>query len=603
MTYFTAGAAANYFGPMFSSMATAGTISVTTAGVATAATAGFVGGVAGSVASQAVGSAMGVTSFSWRQVAADGITNAITAGAGQALAGTSAFGKAAADGTRALNTAGGVAQGVASYGGSVVSNAIVGRDTNFSWNAVAASAVGSFLSANTGGRLPLSQGGSSTGNFFGDFAGGFVNGAANATARRMFGFGKQDWGQIAVDAFGNALGNAAVAGVRTWQINHAAERAAVQSGMPTMFDPGYKPEWLYADKAGLPAMGGVDSTSSVTSGLITGFANGDVRRGNTIDPELLQRGAAALGLTREQRIARLNAQYESGTPFDNSISDQDLASLEAAFDGHDIADAPTLATVEVIGYGDASQSLASAIRGSIYNSDPFGLYRYIDQPRSASGNGSGASGKNAYEKYVSLPLMPSAYGRYDELTAAQMAQMEGEYQAMRPYLNEVRGNSVRSVADKFAKMGLPFTRRWGYEIGANIVPSLVGGFEITDVTLGHSYVDIDGNPQAGVNIPLNKYSVADVHFHPIDVFPLEESVFSGAAIYDISEGGLKGYTGDLWNNYDQNIDGYVYRAGENEVMSGAWRFDQARFRSDLKTAEISGAYLDSRSEEYVIPLD
>jgi hypothetical protein len=66
------------------------------------------------------------------------------------------------------------------------------------------------VSSVVGGRLPTLQGGSSAG-FVNDLVGGVANGAVNASARRLFGLGKQDWCSIAADAFGNALGNAAVA--------------------------------------------------------------------------------------------------------------------------------------------------------------------------------------------------------------------------------------------------------------------------------------------------------------------------------------------------------------------------------------------------------
>jgi hypothetical protein len=152
VTAVTYGAAAGAMSTMLSSAAAVGAAAggVTVAG---AMAAGFVAGVAGSIASQAIGSAMGVTSFSWRQVAVDGITTAITMGAGAAMANA---GKAAVEAGKAsrwineagkLSTLGRVTQGAITFGGSVVANAAVGRDTNFSWNAVAANVVGSYVSA------------------------------------------------------------------------------------------------------------------------------------------------------------------------------------------------------------------------------------------------------------------------------------------------------------------------------------------------------------------------------------------------------------------------------------------------------------------------
>jgi hypothetical protein len=202
VTAFTYGQAAPYFSTMFG--AAAGTVSV-----AGAVAGGFVAGAAGSIASQAAGSAMGVASFSWRQVAADGITNAFTMGVSQGISGVGALTTTVDDVTK-LNTLGRVVQGVSSYGGSVVGNAVVGRDTNFSWNAVAASAVSAAISANVGGKVPLLKGGTTAGDIFNDLGGYLIDGAVSSTTRRTFGFGKQDWRQVAIDAFGNALGSAAV---------------------------------------------------------------------------------------------------------------------------------------------------------------------------------------------------------------------------------------------------------------------------------------------------------------------------------------------------------------------------------------------------------
>jgi hypothetical protein len=362
VTVFTAGAA-------LTAIAGAGA-TFATAGVGAAMAAGFVGGAVGSIASQAIGSAMGVASFSWKQVAVDGITNAVTAGATSWLSGAgkaantaSKFYTVADDGTRALTTLGRAAQGAISYGGSIVANAAVGRDTNFSWNAVAASVVGSYASAKTGGRLPVTQGGTSSGNFISDFGGLLVNGAVNATARRAMGLGKQDWGQIAIDAFGNALGNAAVGKIQSWQANRAADRNAVRSGMPSLFDPGYQPDWLYGDEVGSPhATGGVDTSMSSVSASFTAITgNGDVHPSN------------AGGMSREQRIARVNEWYDSqpgggGTPIDNTISDEGLKGLEAGLDGSYDPTATNLATVEV--HGVRPESLSSFSWRNGYGAGP-----------------------------------------------------------------------------------------------------------------------------------------------------------------------------------------------------------------------------------------
>jgi hypothetical protein len=199
-----------------------GAVGITSAAVVTGVTAGASMAV-GSAVSQGLGSAAGVSSFSWRQVAVDGISAGITAGMGSYLSGVGKLTTTAANGVATLNSAGRVVQGLASYGGSVVANATVGRDTNFSWNAVATTAVSSYLGSelNPNGSVSLTDGTTDAGRFFNNFAGGYLDGGINATARRVMGGGKQDWRQVAVDAFGNALGNAAVGKIQSWQANRA----------------------------------------------------------------------------------------------------------------------------------------------------------------------------------------------------------------------------------------------------------------------------------------------------------------------------------------------------------------------------------------------
>jgi hypothetical protein len=205
----------------------------TAAGIVTAVSTiggAFIAGAAGSIASQVVGKAIGVIDhFSLKDAVVGGITNAVGAGLGKYLTTFDALTKGAKV-VGQLNHVGRVLQGVGNYAGSIVANAAVGRDAKFSWAGVAAAAVGAGVSSVLGGSIPLLEGGASSGNFPQDFASGFVNGAVNASARRLFGFGKQDWGQIAMDAFGNALGGA-IAGKVQGAINTASANRAERLGM------------------------------------------------------------------------------------------------------------------------------------------------------------------------------------------------------------------------------------------------------------------------------------------------------------------------------------------------------------------------------------
>src|SRR5690606_28266182 len=144
----------------------------------------------------------------WRDVAVDGITSALSAGISEGLRGAgnaAAAGKTyktvdAVNNRRELNALGRVIQGVGNYAGGVVANTVVGRDTNFSWSAVAATAVGSYVSAKLGGKVPGLKGGDVTAVGLEGLGQSFVDGAINASARRLFGLGKQDWGQIGLQA-------------------------------------------------------------------------------------------------------------------------------------------------------------------------------------------------------------------------------------------------------------------------------------------------------------------------------------------------------------------------------------------------------------------
>jgi LysM repeat protein len=168
-----------------------------------------------SAVARGAASAMNLASFSWRDVAVDGLTAAFSAGIAEGLKGAGSAAEAGrtyetVNNVRRLNTYGKVLQGLGNHAGSVVANATVGRDTNFSWSGVAAAAVGSYVSAKLGGRVPVADGGNPASQLLSGYAESYLDGAINSTARRLFGLGKQDWGQIALDAFGNLMISAAI---------------------------------------------------------------------------------------------------------------------------------------------------------------------------------------------------------------------------------------------------------------------------------------------------------------------------------------------------------------------------------------------------------
>jgi hypothetical protein len=164
-----------------------------TVGIAIAAAA--VGGAVGSIVSQGAAMAMGQQDkFSWRAVATSSLTSAFTAGVGAYAGaggvagqmGASGVGQVALNG--AINSA--IGQGV---------NIVTGQQDNFSWRAMAASAVGA-----VGSSVIPNNG------FASSVAGKMIGNAA----RQYIMNGDVDWKQAAVDAFGNTLGNAVVAETR-----------------------------------------------------------------------------------------------------------------------------------------------------------------------------------------------------------------------------------------------------------------------------------------------------------------------------------------------------------------------------------------------------
>lgn len=191
--------------------ATATTSLIGVSGLATATSVGFasvaaaaVGGFAGSVASQLVGKALGaVDSFSLRGAVAGGLTAGFTAGVGTQLGSMGQLIDKGKWGSVAASAA-------MSSAGAYVAGRMAGLDTSFSWRSIAASAVTAVVSGKINKSLgTVLEGPGLSNGMLNDTLGGIVNGVVSLHTRRAFGFDDQvDYGSIAVDAFGNALGNA-----------------------------------------------------------------------------------------------------------------------------------------------------------------------------------------------------------------------------------------------------------------------------------------------------------------------------------------------------------------------------------------------------------
>ncbi|WP_244298185.1 LysM peptidoglycan-binding domain-containing protein [Xanthomonas prunicola] len=203
VTIYTAGAAAGAMGAMTATGATAASAGTFAAGVGTlagtyGATAAVVGGAAGafagSLASQGVGSAMGQTSFSWRNVAASTVAGAATAGFGTLVSGAPAV--VAAVATAAMGN-------VSSY----VANKLVGNEASFSWKSVAASAVSAGITQQLAPTIARSIGVDAT-QYGRAITSGITGGIVSAHVRQGIVGGAVDYQDVFVDAFGNAVNGA-----------------------------------------------------------------------------------------------------------------------------------------------------------------------------------------------------------------------------------------------------------------------------------------------------------------------------------------------------------------------------------------------------------
>lgn len=176
--------------------------------------AAAIGGAVGNAAGQLVGDAEGIhQGFSWGEMLGAGLGAGITAGLGNAISGGASITKLAGEDSLIADAkiAGiGAAGSVANYAGEK----LAGQPAHFSWANVAAAAISTEITAQV--HLPTNTqltAGESSGHFVEDLGGSLVNGAIDSETARLLGGDAQNGRQIAEDAFGNALGNAAIAGI------------------------------------------------------------------------------------------------------------------------------------------------------------------------------------------------------------------------------------------------------------------------------------------------------------------------------------------------------------------------------------------------------
>lgn len=202
---YTAGAASALLGTAGTTLSgamAAGSAALTGGGLAgIGAGAMAIGGAVGSIASQAVGNLIGAQDgFSWRSVGLSAIGGGISGGMG----GWAPLGEATSTGTAVGNAMIRAAVGnVASQGIGVVA----GLQSSFSWQSVAASAVGAGVGQAVGGALGMNERGFSELSFGQQFGTRLLTGVAAGTAAAIARGGRVAIQQVATDAFGNALGS------------------------------------------------------------------------------------------------------------------------------------------------------------------------------------------------------------------------------------------------------------------------------------------------------------------------------------------------------------------------------------------------------------
>jgi len=382
VTIYTAGAAA---GAMTSGAVTTGATGATVAagastmqigaavlagsaggiGTATMIGAAAIGGAVGSIASQAVGIATGQQQgFSWRGVAAGALSAGFTAGIGNIVGTVGGAVQGAMNGTGSwLNVAkvagahalGGAAAGVLSGG-------------SFSWRSVAANAVGSVASATTTnamfGTVQLPGG---TGSILSDTATGFVGGIVSAHTRKAFGVGGVNEGRIALDAFGNALGNALIppGGANKALTSSLGDPGRIGNGLASLNGPAVDDPFGGYGKAG--GLLGVDSLNAPDGGwsLDAMRISRMARSGDTIWG-MLGDDASARGV---EAFIRLNGLRNSTIRDGNEYmlpTDSEIAAAPGRF-GKAVLDADNLRVA-----AHAARSTSSALAGALSADDPFG---------------------------------------------------------------------------------------------------------------------------------------------------------------------------------------------------------------------------------------
>ncbi|WP_143871987.1 YwqJ-related putative deaminase [Catenovulum sediminis] len=229
VTVFTAGAGAFAVGGFYGAMSAGA--GVLAGGFSTAA---FAAGVVGSLASQAVGKMMGVVDdISLKDAFVSGATTWATAGLAKGLGvGKDAvsksdwFVKQSANGKGIFNGYGIAAQAAGSYGANYAANKLVGNNNvSFSWKGMAAQVAGSVAGHGVSNNVDVGNGLVNGG------ISGFAAGATTAKLDHQWNGGQNaNYAQVALNAFGNALGNSIVERMKSQPISPKLANVTVPEG-------------------------------------------------------------------------------------------------------------------------------------------------------------------------------------------------------------------------------------------------------------------------------------------------------------------------------------------------------------------------------------
>lgn len=267
---------------------------------------------------------MGATSFSWRNALSAGVAGGLTAGVGN-LMGVGGVQSALA---QSPMKAAGVALGNAAA--DYIGQKVAGIDHGFSWRAIAASAVAQYASAGISAAIgqPASQSFGGTGSLLGDFSDSMIGGIVGLHTRRTFGFNDDiDYKRMALDAFGNALGNAAVAGIQSRQADRAAERQAeLDAGLKrSMETTQVKLDARTAelmDEIDAKLMRGMEKKTEQILGAA--LARGQARIDRSFDRKFAAAQARARAMAEEAKLAKLleGSRYSglSGRDLDDALA-------------------------------------------------------------------------------------------------------------------------------------------------------------------------------------------------------------------------------------------------------------------------------------------